>query len=78
MGTSQGNDSDVVSSAPSVAGRMGVRKRAMSGDGELWKHIGAERRSQRQLDSFIQIVSEISRTSVAACQGGSFSLRFKT
>ena len=54
---------------------MGLRKRAMIGEGELWKRVGAERALRREkLDSFTQIVSEISRTSVAACQGGSFSL----
>ena len=56
--------------------RMGPRKRAMTGEGELWKRVGAERTSQSgELHSFTQIVSEISRTSVAACRGDSFRLR---
>jgi hypothetical protein len=55
---------------------MGPRKRAVTGEGELWKRIGAGRTSRRgELDSFTQIVGEISRTSVAACLGGSFRLR---
>ena len=55
---------------------MDPRKGAMTSEGESWKRVGAERTSQRgELDSFTQIVSEISRTSVAGCQGGSFRLR---
>ena len=50
--------------------RIGPRKRAMTGEGELWKRVGAERTSQSgELHSFTRVVSEISRTSVAACRG---------
>ena len=55
---------------------MSPRKRAMTGEGEWWKRVGVERTSGRgELDSITQIVSEIRRTSVAACRGGSFRLR---
>ena len=55
---------------------MGPRKRAMTGEGELWKRVWAERTSRRgELDSFTQIMSKILRSSVAACRGGSFRLR---
>ena len=55
---------------------MSPPKRAMTGEGELRKRVGAEPTPQRaELDSFTQIVSEIWRTSVAACRGGSFCLR---
>ena len=44
--------------------------------GELRKLVGAEPTPQRaDLDSFTEIVSEISQVSVAACRGGSFCLR---
>ena len=45
LATCLGNDSDVVSSAPSVAGhakdesRMGWPKRAMAGEGGSWKRV---------------------------------------
>lgn len=51
MATSLGKDGDVVSSTPSIAGhanRMGPRKRAMTVEGELYKWVGAERRSWRK------------------------------
>jgi len=52
---------------------MGLRKRAITGEWELWKRVGAKRTSWwGELDSFTQIVSEISRTSAAGCLGGSF------
>ena len=55
---------------------MDARKRATPGEGALRKRVGAEPTPQTaELDSFSQIVSEISRTSVAACRGGSFFLR---
>ena len=55
---------------------MSPPKRAMTGEGELRKLVGAKPTPQRaELDSFTEIVSEISRTSVAGCQGGSFRLR---
>ena len=48
---------------------------AMIGEGVLWKCVGVEGTSRwGELDSFAQMVSEISRTSVAACRGGSFHL----
>ena len=51
---------------------MGRRKQAMTGEGELWKRVGAERASGRgELYSFTEVVSEISQTSVAAYRGGS-------
>jgi hypothetical protein len=55
---------------------MGLRKRAMTGEGKLWKRAGAERSSRRgEFDVFTQILNKISRTSVTACRGGSFRLR---
>ena len=55
---------------------MGLLKQAMTGEGGLLKRAGTERTPRRaELDSFTQIVSEISRTSVAACRGGSFRSR---
>ena len=51
-------------------------KRAMIGEGVLWNRVGTEGTPRRGgLDSFAQMVSEVSRTSVAACRGGSFRLR---
>ena len=45
-------------------------ERAMIGEGVLWKRVGAEGTSWRgELDSFAQMVSEISRTPDAACRG---------
>jgi len=39
---------------------MGPRKRAVTGEGELWKRGGAKRTSRRvELNSFTKIVSEI-------------------
>jgi hypothetical protein len=53
--------------------RMGPRKRAMTGKGELWKRVGEERTPwRRELDSFTRIASEILRPSVAACRGVAF------
>jgi len=55
---------------------MGLRKRAITGERELRKRVGEKRTSRwGELDSFTQIVSEIARTSVAGCLGGSFCLR---
>ena len=50
---------------------MGLLKQAMTGEGGLLKRAGTERTPRRaELDFFTQIVSEISRISVAACRGG--------
>ena len=50
-------------------------KGAMIGEGVLWKRVGAEGTTRwGELDSFAQMVSEVSRTSIAACRGGSFHL----
>jgi len=55
---------------------MGLRKRAITGERELWKRVGAKRTSRwGEHDSFTQIVSEISRTSAAGCLRGSFCSR---
>ena len=74
---SLGNDSNIISSAQSVAGHLSGRvNRAMTGEAELWKRVAAERISWKgELDSSTQIVSEISRNTVAPCRGGSFHLR---
>ena len=48
----------------------------MIGEGVLWKRVGVEGTSRwGELDSFARMVSKISRTSLAACRGGSFRLR---
>ena len=57
---------------------MSPPKRAMAGEGEPWKLVGAELPSRwGERDSFAQTVSEISRISVAACRGSSIRLRKK-
>ena len=39
---------------------MDARKKAMNGEGEVWKCVEAERTSRRgELDSFTRVVSEI-------------------
>jgi len=45
---------------------MGLRKRVMTDEGELWKRVGAEQT--------LRGISETSRTSVAAYRGGSVRL----
>jgi len=53
---------------------MSLRKRAMIGEGELWKRVGAERTSRRE-SLALSLGWGISRTSIAACGGGSFRLK---